>query len=360
MMPTPSEDFVVNAYNPSTVLRSVRNLRPFALAIIASHVLAASAPAATVTYILDLFTTPGSFTLWAGVSDGDNQGLVSFSVPLIGTVTNLNNVSPFTVNSANFAPLGFDQLRTPGAPDPAAGPLVNPIIRGSQNVASGPLANLVAGFGQEASSWAAKGYSLAGFPDATTDIAWGGTPLLVDIGCCDHPIRLATGNYTGELNIDRQSPNLAASTWANVANRDAQAASVELCFPFCGLPGELRVDDLSISDGLPGDLITGGPLPTRGTHHPDEVDWLLESFIGPNGPVDGATVDPTTGVFTWQTQPADRRGLYSAMIRGTTTVGLFGTDTGLLTFELVPEPASFTLFGLAMVCGRGLVRRRNG
>jgi hypothetical protein len=112
---------------------------------------------------------------------------------------------------------------------------------------------------------------------------------------------------------------------------------------------------LSIPGGYPGDLITGGPLPFISHLHTDFLFWELESLIGPNAPVVGAMVGLTTGVFTWQTKPTTPRGFYTATIRGT-SIGTSGTDTGLLTFEiLVPEPGSLTLLGIAVI---GFARQR--
>jgi hypothetical protein len=325
-------------------------LLSLALAVVTSHVLTAAASAATVTYILDL-STPGAFTLYADVSDGDNQGLAFFSVPLVGTVTNLNIVAPLTIHGANFSPAGFYAVRTPTAgTDPVAGPIVNPYVSGSQDVISGPAANLITGFGQEAGNWEAKGITPFFFPDATTDTAWGATTVVGSFGSYDHPLRLATGNYTGALDFDRDSLNLAANTWSNVANRDAPAATVALdrCDFHCGSPG-LTVDDLNLGDINRGSTVTA-TLP-GGIAGPE---WTLESFIGPSGPVAGASVDFNTGQFTWNSSGAPL-GPYSAVIRDSHFEA--GTDTGTLSFNLVPEPASIWLVGLALI-GYTCIRSR--
>jgi hypothetical protein len=112
-----------------------------------------------------------------------------------------------------------------------------------------------------------------------------------------------------------------------------------------------------------GALVTGGPLPTNDDDDPDNgIAWLLESLTGPDGPVLGATVNPTTGVFTWQSQPTSARGSYTAVVRGTNDDTPFGSDTGVLQFEIiVPEPATLPLLASALIGMLGSLRsRRNG
>lgn len=120
------------------------------------------------------------------------------------------------------------------------------------------------------------------------------------------------------------------------------------------------VDDLTLTSGrLAGSLVTGGPLPTNDSDEPDTVNWSLVSFSGPGGAVLGATVNPTTGVFSWQSESSSPLGTYNATIQGVNDSGTpAGTDSGVLSFRLVPEPATFSLLGLAMVGALGFIRRR--
>jgi hypothetical protein len=131
--------------------------------------------------------------------------------------------------------------------------------------------------------------------------------------------------------------------------------------------GFLNVDDITLAGGRGGRLFTAGPLPTNDDDVPDQVSWELESFTGPGGPVAGASVDPLTGIFTWQSPQQIRNGTYTAAIRGTNDRGQttpIGTDLGYLTFRAigrlpdVPEPATASLFGLAMFGALGFTRRR--
>jgi hypothetical protein len=157
-------------------------LRKVFAAVTAVLILAAGASAATITYTLDK-SVPGTFTLKAATSAGDNGGLVFYSVPLIGNVLTVDNRGPNVINSANFAPAGFGAFRSADITSASA----NPIISGSQDVVSGPPANRIYGFGQEISSYALKGIVPAFQPDATSDLVW------------NAPMLLATGTYTGSL-----------------------------------------------------------------------------------------------------------------------------------------------------------------
>jgi hypothetical protein len=89
--------------------------------------------------------------------------------------------------------------------------------------------------------------------------------------------------------------------------------------------------------------------------------WTLTSLLGPAGATPTFTPSlSATGSFSWAATKADLRGMDSAQWVATVSgQNANGSDTGTLTINLViPEPATLSLVGLAMIGLVGLVRRR--
>lgn len=121
------------------------------------------------------------------------------------------------------------------------------------------------------------------------------------------------------------------------------------------------VGDLWIQqqDGFPPPLVSA-TLPVADDRPITELTWSLESFTPspptPNPPPVLPSVDPATGLFTWNPIGSGLR-TYEAVIRATDTSGL--SDTGTLTILPSPEPTSLVIVGLAAGGLAPLVRRRS-
>jgi hypothetical protein len=210
--------FLTTRIYDTSMTRTNHMLRKAFLALVAMSVMAGSAAAATITYTLDLSAGGGQFKLFASTPvETGNFGIASYSAPLMGNVTNLNNVSPYGISQSLFVPQGFDQFRLPAPPDPAVGPLANPTVRGAQNSISGNPAAFIYGLGQQANSFAGLGKPvLPAGPDASADQAW------------TAPILLATGNYTGTLAFNTASVDLVGNVWGNNdGSRATPAAQIQ-------------------------------------------------------------------------------------------------------------------------------------
>jgi hypothetical protein len=287
-------------------------------ALLSSALLAPSATAATVTYILDL-RVHNEWRLLADASDDDNGGITTYGVPLIGNLLSVDHRSPAGVYFANFSPMGFSTLRNPAPPD--GGPAVNPTITGSQALAT---PNLIYGFGQEASSFVAEGFSPFAIPDATSDVVWV-EPLLIAQGTYD---RLAGTITFGS------GPALLANVFDNGSGNERIAAEVQTrALPF-GAPVPL------------GDYNRDGTA--------DAADYLTwRKFVGHVvAHCSGADANCNGSVEFNEDEPW--RQYFGESI--VTVASLVSADSSGGPSN-IPEPSSLVLFALTML-GIGLTLRR--
>ena len=113
-------------------------------------------------------------------------------------------------------------------------------------------------------------------------------------------------------------------------------------------PPPFRLIDQALGDVERGTVVTASLVPENGSA--DLFEWELFSFNGT-----GAAVDPATGQFTWDSTGAPL-GEYTAVIRASHFE--IGTDTGTLTFNLVPEPATLALLAATLLGIVAFNRRR--
>lgn len=157
------------------------------LCLLACGLTASAASAAgTLTYTLDL-STPGSFSLFAQVSDGDNLGIASYQVNLVGDILTQDHLSPNgnVFDFPSFSPrggVGFTLFRSA---DNVLG-----TYEASQDTVS-PTDHIVIGFGQQAGTLES---SVQSDGDAEVETIFGG-----EQAAYGDPLLIATGTYSGSL-----------------------------------------------------------------------------------------------------------------------------------------------------------------
>jgi hypothetical protein len=332
--------------------------KSFAIALVLIALIASSTSAATIYYSLDL-NTPGHFTVYADASIGDNFGIAAYGFQLKATggqITSEDNWSPWGVIRTNFSYLGFADNRVPlsdasTVPDASTATTVF-TFSGSQQIATGNTANFIYGFGQSASSFAAlygANYS-AGFSaglDPTDDQLW------------NAHLRLASGTYTGTLRFDATSANNVGNVWAtNDRTRFAPAAQIvgNGCLECGPQVSSKLLNNVNASD--PGSV----SYTFTAINQPDSwSNFHFDSYLpdpgaSGSGPVNAATFDPNTQLFSWNTVGSPL-GTYKWLVSAT---NFWGTGTGSVTVHItaVPEPAILSLIGLAVLGGISLFRHR--
>jgi hypothetical protein len=310
----------------------------FGFALLAVVLSVGSLQAQSVEYVLTVDGALGSFELTALASDGDNAGLATFGVPLVGDFTSILNVSPaaaFVTAGGNAGPAGFNFVRS--AEDA-------PLVTGGHNTTDAAF-NLVYGLGQTPGSFEERGWMTAN----PTSPEW------------DVPVVLATGTFdptnVDGIGIDTASVDLIANVFVDTSGAATSAAEVSaMVVGGGGGDNTAPVGDDASLDAMTDRLLSHQFTATDAESDP--LTWSDLVFTALNGadPGPNAPTLSAAGLFEWDRGGADL-GTYTAM--ATVSDGDL-TGSALLTIDgttAIPEPASALLIGLAMV-GLGFIRRR--
>lgn len=175
-----------------------------------------------VTYTLAIDSNgPGTFSVFADDSVGDNAGLASYAVSLfnVSTITNASpNATYFDASFSNHSSAGFDLFRSSNGS--ALDATVDPVTGSEDTVgATGPTV-IIYGYGQTADSFAAHNPFAGGFTVGVTQGTWAAHLLLI------------TGTYDTAGPSPQFGPGPSTATvFVNNSSTDVTPANVQLLVP---------------------------------------------------------------------------------------------------------------------------------
>jgi hypothetical protein len=190
----------------------------------------AGIPATGVLAVTSTKSGPSSFHLYAVDDVAGSFGLGSYSVKLTGTLTSLNNRSPFAIwddEDVNSYVAGFGLLRT------ASG--INPVSAEQGETAGGAFVAkpLIGGFGQSSSNFTAKmPPDFYEFLVGPTSGQWGNYAdpntqgIILSTGHSRNALFLAEGTYTGAAPTVDLSPATAFTYWTSDPETNPGASRV--------------------------------------------------------------------------------------------------------------------------------------